>query len=672
MKTKISLFLLSALLILTNCIYTKAKDFNLKEFKEKLPELLSSSNSGLDFWITFNPNWETTEGLKLKIYISSQFTTNVTIEVPSKGYNRQQKTVPNDIVEFTLTPPLGQCYRKTDRQAPEPDAVYDRNGVHVYSDAPIICYGVSRAPYTSDSYLALPVSSLGREYVVASWPDISDNDIQYLPCYTGIVSPYDNNTVSFTMGGTDSSKTEGGQLPGKTRTYTLYKGDVLLISSAGHLSDLSGSRISSSKPVSVISSNFCAYVPENVGYCDFMMEAELPTYSWGKIYLYTPISGRLNNSIIRLFTKEAGTIIYRDGIQLAKLDSASGLKNVGWLNIRADEGAPRPIVFSSDKPIYIEQYNCGQDDDKVVSDPFMMVLTSYEQFQKEITFNTPGIRGGFGFARNYLNIVHSGTESDNLPDDLMFAKVVNGQFVWQQLDSLNLKTEKFSIPVNGKTYYNTTMLLPGDGVYKIRANAPLGVYSYGFSSYDSYGHPANVLLRDLSKNDSIAPEPSWILDCDGTIKFGYVEDMPRNNDRSNLSQIVFQHDKSENYNFSYYDFITGENAFTNWYASVIDAKKDARLVVTFSDRRGNDTTIEVDYESNYLNIKPDVDFGKLKIGDTVIKEVSGYNEQSHPISIDSLILKYNDKGFELLNQNFPLILDEGSSIMFRLRFIATK
>jgi hypothetical protein len=341
--------------------------------------------------------------------------------------------------------------------------------------------------------------------------------------------------------------------------------------------------------------------------------------------------------------------------------------------MRADVGAPRPIVFSGDKPIYVTQYNTGILDDNVDSDPFQMVLTPYEKFQKEITFNTTGIRGGVGFTTNCINIVYQPDSLGKIPDDLEFASVLGGQIVWKKLNYIDPNPgTAFSIPVKSKTYYCKTILLPGDGVYKMRANDPFAVYAYGFSACDSYGHPASVSLINLGKADTLPPKPTWSQECNGEINNGFVEDMPQNNDRSNLSQIIFNKDESYNYKFSYEVFIPGEDAFTKWVAWVMDTKKDAHFVVTFSDMSGNDTTIEENFGSYFLNIKPDVDFGKLKIGDTVIKEVWGYNEQSHPISVYSLILKYNDMGFEIVNANYPLILDTGDAVKIQLRFIATK
>ncbi len=655
-----------------------AKDFNLKEFKKKLPELLGSNNMGTDFWVTFNPCWETS-GMKndLKLYVSSGVETTVTVEIPGKGYMRQQKTVANDIIEFTLTPALGQCYRKRDNQMPEPDAVYNGFGVHVYASQPIIVYGVTRYQYTSDSYLALPSSSLGKDYVVASWADIAFIGGQYLPCYTAVVSPYDNNKVRFTMGGTSGSKTAGGQMPGETRSYTLWKGDVLLISSYGVRADLSGSRIRSTKPVSVLSSNFCAYVPENTGYCDYMCEMELPTNTWGTEYHYTPIYGRLRNSIVKIFAKEAGTSLYLDRQHIGNLTTGSGLENSGWIRFRADVGAPRPIVFSGDKPIYVEQFNPGQDDDGIVSDPFMLILTPLEQYQREIIFNTPGIKGGFGFTTNYINLVFRANDDGSIPNDLEFASVQSGNFVWKRVMDIDPKPGlPFAVKVNGLTYFSKTILLPGDGVYKIRANDPFAAYAYGFSPWDSYGHPTSVALGDLEKPDTLPPNPTWTFDCseNGTYEtYGeLVEDMPRNNDRSNLSLIVFDAEASFNFRFTYQDFIPGEDAFTKWHAWVVNPSKDGRAVITFIDRRGNDTTIVIDYNAVKLAIRPNLDFGLLAVGESKEMNCWVINEsKTSAVEIKDLMLKKMFPGFDIFGFNLPLTIKENDSVMFTVRFSAT-
>ncbi|TAL67366.1 MAG: hypothetical protein EPN82_15470 [Bacteroidetes bacterium] len=673
-KLVYKILLVSICILIASSYQTSAKEFDLNKLKKDLPELLGSNNVGTEFWLTFVPCWETA-GAKndLKLYISSGLETVVTVEIPGKGYIRKQTTIPNDIIEFTLSPALGQPYRKTDTQQPEPEQIYEGAGIHVYADNPIIVYGVTRYEYTSDGYLAVPLSSLGKDYIVASWADPADNENQWLTSYTAVVAPYDRTTVRFNLGGTAATRTAGGQNPGETTKWDLSKGDVLIFGSIGQHSDLSGSRFRANKPVSVVSGNFCAYIPENTEACDFIIEMELPTNTWGTEYHVTRIVDRLNNSFIKIFPKESGTKIFRDGIQLTTLQTGGGMENTGWLRMRADVGEPRPVVISGDKPISVTQYNPGQNDDAVFSDPFQLVLTPYEQYQREIVFNTPGIKGGVGFTSNYINLVYRAANDGTIPDDLEFASVQGGAFVWKKINAIDPNPgQQFNKLVNGKKYYSKTISLPGDGVYKIRANDPFAAYAYGFSNFDSYGFPTSVALGDLEKPDTLPPDPHWILECDGSINGATVEDMPRNNDRSNLSKIILLAEESFNYKMTYKDFIPGEDPATEWKAWVIDKNKDGRAVILFTDRRGNDTIITINYYAVKLTIRPELDFGTLPVGAVVEKDAWIINESSQSaVLLDTLALKYNDKGFEVYGINLPYLLQPLDSVMIKVKFTAT-
>jgi len=662
------------------------KGYNLEKFKKDAPKLLGANNVGKDFWLTFHPCYETGYGggNKIIIYVSSGVQTTVTLEVPGKGYFVQKPTIPNDIIAFEIDPTIAQPYRKYDTQAPESDKIFVGYGMHIYADQPIIVYGVSRFSYSGDSYLALPTSSLGKEYITSSWADVGDDGLtlgDYYTSYTEVVAAYDQTRVRFTVGGTDSTKTVGGQKLGQTTSWTLYKGDVLMFGSLGHLSDLTGSHWFATKPIACYSGNYYANVPETTAYQNYLIEAELPTNTWGTQYHYTPIAGRLKNSIIRIFAKENNTTIYRDGQKIGFIKyGGGGLKDDAWLNMRADNGQSRPIVFSGDKPIGITQYNTSQPDDNIVSDPFQMVLTPLEQYQREIIFNTPGIGGGKGFPINWINIVYRTNDDSTMPDDLMFAQVQGGQFVWKSINSFSPDPGMpFSILINGHHYACKQFLLPGDGVYKIKANDPFCAYAYGFSPYDSYGHPASVALGDLERPDTLAPHPTWWMDCGGTLWYDstrrgdpVVEDFPQNADRSNLSLINMDPTLSFNYRFSYKDFVPGDDAATTWKAWVQDPTQDARLVVTFSDRRGNDTTIEVNYYATKFAIRPDLDFGLFSKVDTVYKDIWVFNESTQsPAYLDSLSFKFKDQGFEIKGISLPQIIPPLDSIKFQIRFIAT-
>lgn len=655
MKIKHALGILVLILVLAAQSFAKLESDS--EIKNKLPKLLGANSIGNDFWFTFHPCWET-EGQNnyLKIYVSAGLATQVTVEVPGKGFVTTQTTIPNDVIVFNLDPATGQCYQKDDRKPPMPDQIFHGYGVHVYASDPIVVYAVTRFHYTSDGFLALPVSSLGKEYIVASYGDVADNVQQYLPSYTSIVAAYDNTHVKFTLGGTNSTRTAGGMNPGESVDSVLNKGDVWLIASSGHASDLSGSKIESDLPVAVVSGNFCAYIPLEAAACDFISEMELPTYTWSKSYHVSHICTRIKSDLIKIFAKEPNTIIYRDGLQISTIANAGGLLNTGYLEMRTNNELTdiKSIVISGDKPISVTQYNPGQQDDNIPSDPFQMVLTPLQQYQKEIIFNTPGVNGD-GFSHNFVNLVYQVSEANVMPDDLMFAKVENGAFVWRAIKNFDSNMgERFTYNVDGKIFYSKTLTLPGDGVYKIKSGLPFAAYAYGFSDYDSYGFPTSVSVADLEKDDSLPPLPTWTIDtATGVIENGLVMDMPNDTEkRSNLSTIQMDRTLSYNYDFSFTPVVWGEGYLTTWKANVKNLSEDAQLVVSFIDRRGNDSTVVIQYTCSTLGVKPGhAESGQYKVD----AEVS-----PNPVGDDGADLKVNVElniatQIQIFNSNGELI-----------------
>lgn len=684
MTNIISIIMLFAMILSLN-----AKDVTLEEVKKNLPKMLGANNVGREFYFSFIPCWETA-GAKndLKVYVSSGVRTKVVVDVPQRGYEKIKYTVPNDIIEFTLAPAIGQPYQMTAWVPPEPEKIWRGAGVHVKADDPIIVYGVTRYQYTSDGFLAVPVPALGKEYIIASFRDVASNSGQWLPSEFTVTAAYDKTKVLFTMGGNDWSKTVSGQLPEEMTSWNLNAGDVLMVSSLGQHADLSGSTIQASKPVGIISGNFCAYVPTNCGCCDVIEEMELPTNTWGTEYHVTKVVNRLKNSYIKIFAKEPKTNLYRDHLQMGFLRTAGGKEGPGYLDMRADEGTPRPIVISGDKPIGVTQFNTGQQDDGITSDPFQMILTPLEQYQKEIIFNTPGIRGGFGFSSNYLNLCYEATEYGTIPDDLEFASVEGGVFAWEKLmDKSPNPGEPFKKGADGKTYYSKTINLPGDGVYKLRSSRPFAAYAYGFSSYDSYGFPTSVALGDLTIVDTLPPEPEWMMDCSGNVnldKARLVTDKPDPvENRSNLSTIYMHSDVSYNYKLYHGDFMPCEDQITTWRLETIDPTEDAEAFITFVDCAGNDTTLQITYNAPDIKlVDKNVDFGRHSVGDKSWKQMHLINFGTGDWVLNYLSLKLKDllnnpQGFTIWNEQktgpvaLPVTIPAGDSLHFWIQFDAT-
>ncbi|MCW5886141.1 MAG: hypothetical protein KIT33_14315, partial [Candidatus Kapabacteria bacterium] len=676
-----------AIITLAASLNLQAKDQSdaeiRKDLKEKLPYLMGSNNAGTLFYITFHPCWEEVgENNNLRVYISAPVATTVTLEIEGLGIFRQKQTIPNDVIDFMLTPSEGQPYTKTDRVPPQPEQIWEKRAVKITADDPIIVYGVTRFRYTSDGYLALPVSSLGNNYQVASYADPTNNTFQWLTSYTSVVGIYENTRVTFRMGGCESCyvlREDGSYLTfNQTIRRTLHQGDVWLLPGIGPFNDVSGSTVKANKPVNVISGSFCAYIPTHIAACDFISEQELPENTWGTKYHVTPIHTRKNYSLIKVFAKKPFTTVNFDGNPTVYIATPGGVAGTGYIETRAGvmnpgDVSPKPVEVSSDEAIYVVQFNPGQQDDGVENDPFQLVLTPTEQYQTEIVFNTPGIRGLYGFKNNFLNIVYKATIDGGIPEDMMWAEVVDGQFRWIPMTSYsgNPGERFFPTEEDGRHYRSKFLRLPYDGVYRIKANDPFAAYAYGSDQYDSYGWPVSVAVADLETPDSLAPYVEFAKECSGNVA-GYVLDEPRVDpeNRSNLGLVYMDTDDSYNYRFQYDPFIAGMDPKTDWTLTVRNAALNAQAHLVFVDRVGNRTDTII----NHFAISPNMfpyfsDYGTFKIENPNVEKTVTFtikNDGDNAITRDYEIYVILDSDEEEAKagdintyQNFDLIDIQG-------------
>lgn len=648
------------------------------QIRGKLIGLLNSSQNGgaagSEFYFSVPPCYEVPGNNSIRLYVASPVRTRVTVEVEGQAFSTTKFTIANDVIEFVLAPGIAQAYSKPDNAgAPDDRIVYQQAGVRVRAAAPIVVYVAVRFQFTSDTFLAMPVNVLGKEYQVASMADMS---WMYgglsLPSETTITAPYDNTTVTFTLGGGITPAITGGGLrSGQTRTYQLNRGDVVVIANSGDNKegDMSGSIIKATKPVSVISGNQCANVPTSNRWCDYIADAEYPTNVWGRTVHVIRDPRRAQSGMVKIFAKEPNTIVFRNGTFFKTITTAGGMEGKGFIYDRSDASGNKVATYSANKPISVTFFEQGQEEDDIPADPFQMTMSPIEQYQKEVIFCTPGIKGGVGFSENYLTVVYAMTSGNSIPKDLEFGTVSGGKFVWTPLSDVFGSNIGDILPgtVNGKRYAAKNCKLPGDNVYRLRSkNDAFACYSYGFGNYDSYGHNTSAAFAVLT-GDSIAPDPKWSVQCDGSVTDGYVKDLP--NDvaiRSNLSVVYLEPEGSFNYTLEVDRFVSGDDFETRWRLTVDDPDKEARALITFRDRALNDTTIEIVYTPRKLTITPDLVFSGLRLGETASKEMTIKNEGKQRVVVSRLEFKNGGAGVFKVDPSsitlpFPLEVDESKT-----------
>ncbi|MBK9248874.1 MAG: choice-of-anchor D domain-containing protein [Ignavibacteria bacterium] len=567
----------------------------------KSDRILTDTQAGKDFYFSFPPNFEEPpKSLErtCRVVVISKIKQTVTVEITGRGYSETKTVEANDVTDFVIPAAVAEPFENAgDTKAPE-EKLYLQAGVHVSAQAPISCYGYSMTKTSGEGFAVMPVSALGTEYIVSSYQQCFDNP-RNLIATTTITAANDETTVSFTMGGNSSSTTSGGLKPGSTTSFTMNKGDVLCFATNGIGQDISGSRIKSNKPVTVVSGNQSALVPDGIPWGNYICEMEIPTAHWGKEYLVPIFYGRKKNPQIRIYGKEKNTTVFRDGQQWLVIPKNTGKREDGYIERRLDDGNPSAKVVSSNKPIFISVYNTGQSDDNLASSkPFQMSVLPYEQYQKKVAFATPGAKTPTGkTTTNYIALIHE-TVNGAVPDDLWLGTLTGGQLVWTRIINQFGPgfDQNYSQQINGKSYGLKTLVLPDEGVYALRSSTAFAAYLYGNSATDSYGFPVLGVSNF-----------SWVLS----------DSMPPTN---------------------------------------------ALAVITFSDLAGNDTTITITYSVQYaLSVDPALDFGLVKSGSLVSLSTSIRNTSALTYTVEKLEFSNPTQGFTIDKSILPFTIPAGGT-----------
>ena len=221
----------------------------------------------------------------------------------------------------------------------------------------------------------------------------------------------------------------------------------------------------------------------------------------------------------------------------------------------------------------------------------------------------------------------------------------------------------------GEDYYGqyVTVVYPGvDQFCGVKADRPLAAYIFGAkeNTYGvrAYGYPGGALFNDLDPKDTLPPVPEYTQDEYGDIINAIVRDYPLDPElRSNLAKLILYRDSTFNCTFSYDEFIPGVDSETEWNLTVINKEKNARALIGFVDRAGNDTLIDIYYQGVYLSLSSNtVNFGNVDPRYDNEKELTLKNISAKEITINNIELETNDGHFTLqdFGTEFTLQPDE--------------
>jgi RHS repeat-associated protein len=431
------------------------------------------SNAGTDFWLvvgeSVGPAGET-----LTLNLSGDADTTGIISIPGLTFTQAFSVTAGQTTSITI--PSTAVMQTSDQ--------VESKGIHITSQSPVAVYVEDYIPVAGDGYSALPTTALGSDYVTMNYKNSTSFGASSSIFATGsefaFVATQDHTTVTVspaqktvTTLPDNTTITRPALVPyqvnlNQGQTYQLVNFDIS--NSAGLVNgDLTGSIITSDKPIAVVSGHKCGFVPGSQAFCNKLEEQIPPTDMWGKNFVSVPLATRKGGDTFRFVAASDNTHLTINGAPAAKLDRGAFF----------EENLTVPSVISADKPVLVAQFSQGTTIDTPPeplsgaprqgnSDPFMVLVPPYDQFGGGYTFTTPSS----GFAINFVNIVAP------------TAGLVDGAI---QLDGTPIPAASFSSIGNG-AFSGLQIPVSVGSHHLASASVPTGLTAYGYASADGYGY----------------------------------------------------------------------------------------------------------------------------------------------------------------------------------------
>ena len=397
-----------------------------------------------EYFIAFGKNYRGSESLKL--FISSIEPSPVPVSVETlRGFNFSGFVTNNETLEVEI-PNSFEVRSNTE---------WDK-GIRVVAEtqSSIVVNGLNYELGAADAFLALPCDQLPVEeyeyYGLSYYTDA------FLGLSHFVIVGCENNTV----------------LQIGSDIIVLNEMETYLWES----SNVTGTRVTSNKPLAVFVGNPCTYVPRTQDYCDHLTEQVPPTILWGKQFMSASFAGRSSGDLYRILASKASTSVMvncnRVNNRVYTLATAGS-----WQEFMTPAMSYCSII--SDKPILVMQFALGRQLDGT-GDPFMMMITPIKQYKQVSAFTVPT-----GFLVNFISIFV--TPEHHQPQNIFVDNANLERATWNTVYCSMVKICGYV------TYVDVT-----PGVHQLHHTnimSRVGLFVYGFKYVASYGYPGGLSFQ---------------------------------------------------------------------------------------------------------------------------------------------------------------------------------
>jgi hypothetical protein len=434
---------------------------------------IARTSRGKEFYGMIMKNSGATGGANtqpyFRVFLSSPIAATATVEITDGSFSKNVTITPNVVstVQLPFTAEVSNI------EIPESKAI------HIVADTDISVYIIYHKIFSSDSYMALPVTSLGNEYTAVCYPSCESFGPDAKASEFGIVATEDNTTVTITP----NSTTTNNHPVGIPFSVLLNKGETYLVYGDPNdgSSDLTGSSVVATNPIAFLSGHDRTEIIHDQGVSRNCLVEQIPSNgTLGTSFITVPYAGRVPQvpDYFRVVAAIDSTAVLQNGAPVATI-------NAGQFY---DFYTENPTQIQTNNPVILAQYSQSATDNNgnypspgdpnsltYPWDPTMMIIPPTQQFLNDYIFANSV---DAAFTSNYVNVVIPDTAASSL-----------------MLDGAPVGVPFTKIPGSGFSY---AQVPTSQGSHHIAASAPFGLYMYGFGPADAYANTGGASFKVLN------------------------------------------------------------------------------------------------------------------------------------------------------------------------------
>ena len=491
-----------------------------------------NTTEGTEFWVTFmrNSGGDETDAssMTLYLYATAREKAHVTVENPNTGYVGAFDVEAGKQATFKV--PNEQAYI----QLPK---LVSNLGLRVTSTVPISLYSTSH--HVSGKYDAtnvLPTKALLDEYVLQTYlADVYATEFAIVATENQNISLFIKETIINQEDFNEEGVANIDEIKEKDTTIYLQRGQAFLIRSEYITGSLSGTVICSDKPFAVFQGGQSAKItqdPEN-----HIFHQAYTTDQWGKTFVTVPTHNAIMD-ITRLTAAESGTIIYRNGGELVRLNRLETFQDTIYSEATIHKGSPvyitqdpNVVVYTANKPISVFLYGTGYTDNLdvanpenvrsvsnyILGSPVMTPIIPQEYASQSSIFAT--FNQSTNSIKNYVNIVTPTSEvggmrldNQDISDDFHSIVGTDYSYVIKEVSAAAHKIENSNKGIDSRF----TARVYGLG------KSSSARESYAYAAGSRVERSADILLNDqyLDTLEICDNEQAWL---EGIIRYDYTD-----------------------------------------------------------------------------------------------------------------------------------------------------